>query len=41
MWYRLKAFYNFFKGVESWGAMKREGFARRPTPLATVALKAP
>ena len=28
VWFRLKAFWNYLRGVESWGVMTREGFAR-------------
>ncbi len=29
VWFRLKAFWNYFRGVESWGAMTREGFQKK------------
>jgi cellulose synthase/poly-beta-1,6-N-acetylglucosamine synthase-like glycosyltransferase len=29
VWFRLQAFWRAFRGVESWGVMTREGFARR------------
>ena len=28
VWFRLQAFWKYFRGVETWGAMTREGFAR-------------
>lgn len=28
VWFRLQAFWNYLRGVESWGVMTREGFAR-------------
>ena len=40
VWFRLQAFYKYMRGVESWGHMKREGFAVRKTPLATAVVKA-
>jgi cellulose synthase/poly-beta-1,6-N-acetylglucosamine synthase-like glycosyltransferase len=47
VWYRLKAFWRYFRGDMSWGKMTREGFAGTPagatprqrlTPLQTPAL---
>lgn len=47
VWYRLKAFWRYFRGDMSWGKMTREGFApvgpgsaprQRLTPLQTPAL---
>jgi cellulose synthase/poly-beta-1,6-N-acetylglucosamine synthase-like glycosyltransferase len=32
VWFRLKAFWNFARGRESWGVMTREGFNRRHQP---------
>ena len=29
VWFRLQAFWNYFRGEESWGAMTREGFDRQ------------
>lgn len=31
VWFRLKSFWSYFRGVESWGVMRREGFAKRET----------
>ncbi len=33
VWFRLKAFWKFFRGEQSWGTMTREGFAAR-TPTS-------
>ena len=30
LWFRLKAFWKFFRKEHSWGRMEREGFAGRP-----------
>ena len=30
VWFRLQAFWKYFRGVESWGAMTREGFKKKP-----------
>jgi cellulose synthase/poly-beta-1,6-N-acetylglucosamine synthase-like glycosyltransferase len=32
VWFRLRAFGRFLRGVETWGVMQREGFGRRPPP---------
>lgn len=29
VWFRLQAFWKYFRGVESWGAMTREGFQKK------------
>jgi cellulose synthase/poly-beta-1,6-N-acetylglucosamine synthase-like glycosyltransferase len=29
VWFRLQAFWKYFRGVESWGAMTRQGFANK------------
>jgi len=31
VWFRLQAFWKYFRGVESWGAMTREGFQKKPS----------
>lgn len=38
VWFRLQAFYQSLRGVESWGHMQREGFASRRTPLVVPAV---
>lgn len=40
VWFRLKAFWRYFKGDHSWGRMKREGFATAavPPPVAAPGL---
>jgi hypothetical protein len=30
LYFRLQAFWKYYKGVQSWGAMTREGFAPKP-----------
>lgn len=30
VYFRLQAFWKYFRGVESWGAMTREGFGKKP-----------
>lgn len=30
VWFRLQAFWKYFRGIESWGVMTREGFAQPP-----------
>jgi hypothetical protein len=30
-WFRLQSFWKYFRGVESWGVMTREGFGKKPS----------
>lgn len=34
VWFRVQAFWNFFRGVHTWGTMTREGFAAPGPPKA-------
>ena len=44
VWFRLKAFWRYFRGDRSWGKMQREGFAlradgQRLTPMQVPAVQ--
>jgi hypothetical protein len=30
-WWRVKAFWDYFRGMSSWGSMRRKGFATAKT----------
>jgi cellulose synthase/poly-beta-1,6-N-acetylglucosamine synthase-like glycosyltransferase len=30
VWWRIKAFFDYFRGVQTWGTMQRSGFSKKP-----------